>query len=316
METNTPLMSRERIDLISERFSLGTIGEFAPVTSGMINPVFNLENGYIVKINTVHQESPKFEREKAASEMIKQHTDVRVPLVVGINTSREIIPYEYEVLEYCGENLYEAWPAIEESRRMAYIEEMARDLAKIHRIPLDSFGDIIFPKNSSANYGEYFLQKLRDSTALNENVGKLSPDMIRGIQTMLAESEIPDLDITPRLVHGDYTPKNLLIKDDRLTVIDFEWSGGDNTEEEIAKLVYRDKYFTEPRYQDALLSHYQEITPLDPGFSRRALLYLLSYFFEAYPELCQAVPDNTEAPSEYRRNIEFWFEFVKDKKVL
>lgn len=316
METTPPLLDRDKINLISERFSLGTIGEFAPVTSGMINPVFNLENKYIIKINTTHQKTPKFEREQAAFEMVRQHTDVRVPSVIGLDTSRDIIPYEYTVLEYCGENLYEAWQTTEEPQRMAYVEEMARDLAKIHSIPLDSFGHMISPENTSANYREYFLQKINNSTALNEEVGKIPSEMIYEIQTILTESEIPDLDIAPRLVHGDYTPKNLLIKDERLTVIDFEWCRGDNTEEEIAKLVYRDKYFTEPKYQDALLSHYQEIMPLDAGFSRRAPLYLLSYFFEVYPALCRAVPDNTQALSEYRRNLEFWFEFVKSGKVL
>lgn len=306
METEGPktqefMVSLRQAQEICERLSLPSVETITRVSGGTVNPIFSLDDRFILKVNTLHPEIPKLQTEVFAMKLLRERTSIPVPEVVGLDTSKTLLPYDCLLLEHKGRSLYHMWDTLTPEKQRKLAKLLGRYLGEMSKITFQEFGG--FQGNTFWGipaYKDFFEKRLQEGVLLNKKALALSAQEIAEVETVLRASSIATADVTPAFVHGDYTLRNILINAaGGMSVIDFEWTHAGFSEEDIAKLVLRTRNSGHRELAEQFLAGYQELHDLDDGFFQRAKEHLLFYYFRVLPHLWSEQRNNKPLIDEY-----------------
>jgi len=217
---------QESIRSILEKYRLGSISSFQEIKTGLINPVFIINNQFILKVNTKHtiENKQKFEKEAFLLTLFSK-SDIPSPKLIGFGISGEIIKEDYLLMTYVeGETLTTAFENSDQETKDNLALQLGKVAREIHTIDIKEI--LLRPalfglkenwvKTTNLDFATYFkLIKER----------KLLPDNIIGSIEEITHkfSELGDLSDKLCLIHGDFSPNNFQVKNGLIVgVFDFE----------------------------------------------------------------------------------------------
>ncbi len=245
----------------------------SPMKKGCVNETYDIriENPKKDLVLRVYpKEDWKAVKEAYIYKLLSEETDVPVPKVLFLDTSRKLLPKKYIVLSKVrGSELDKKDPKL--------VAKAAEYLAKIHRIRFSKFGWIINKKirpsfDSWQAFSEYDLKHkisgLRRYKRLSAQKAKRIWEYFRANMDLLAAAR-------PCLLHKDYHSSHILTEKGRITgIIDVEWAISGHNELDLTKslmwMFERDK-----AAEKIFLRAYARFNPISDDFPSRRKLYRL-----------------------------------------
>lgn len=225
-------ISNDAIKKILAKYNLGNFNSFAPIKTGLINPVFLINNTYVLRIDksdhlkNVAGHDTRFEREAFLYNLLLKKS-IPVPQCLGFDWSGEIIPEKYILISYVpGIPLSQIFKNLDKKSQQKISFQMGKILKEIHKItPDDLNGSELFnPKTDwkklyEKEFSFYLQEAIREkyfSLEIEEEIKKIFQQF---------QTQIPDLDSKLTLVHGDFSAGNIQInKGNIVGIFDFEWA--------------------------------------------------------------------------------------------
>ena len=279
---------------IAARHGLGPLTTWGPLAGGVVNPVLLLNEHAVLRINVRNAEDPKVAKEAWVLDRLagpSSSLGVQVPRVLGADTSRTILPYDYLLLEYLpGRPAGDAWADGSAQTRAHLSYQMGVILARLHALPLPgqdyggwnaARGDLGLEADWRALTERRVARQLRD---LEELAAAPAP-LLAAIRAWLAEHQAA-VRPTPRrvLVHGDFGLWNMLLEPassaDGPTiraVFDFEWSEAGPPALDFVPICYDPGDPIDPA---AFLDGYSGGARLDQAFLQEAHYYQMLYHLD------------------------------------
>ena len=189
---------------------------FRRAKSGFNRSVFDIDNRYVLKICTNQNEEKEKDVLNEIDFFLNNDYDF-APFLITYDTSKMIVPYYYTIEEkIMGESLLYRWGNMTNKQRNETLEKLATILKKIHSKPdtthfnalmlIDKFNNELntcIEKHIFTSEQIDYLKRLRDSFVYYLN----------GARTAY--------------IHGDVHFDNVIVSEDKLRLIDFEWYGVD-----------------------------------------------------------------------------------------
>jgi aminoglycoside phosphotransferase (APT) family kinase protein len=267
-----------KTEVINDIFAnaLGTeVQEINRIVAGEVNEVYLVQTkdgNFILRIS--REKKAKFLAERWA---LDQTREVGVPAPTMLYVGE--IKASNETLKVCVENKLPGEPLGEESTKAKLTEQEIKNigyeegelLAKIHSIKTSGFGKLkAGGVGELNNWSEYVLKHFNrgNNDGLIDQAKQIgiSKDQIELAIATLKKYEAVYTIATPHLLHGDYGPKHLLIKDGHIVgVLDFENCMGGDPVYDFAW----GRYFDHTTPKEGYLAH----TSLPDDFELRVNLY-------------------------------------------
>ena len=219
----------------AEKATGASVSSEKRIIAGETNEVHEIttDDGGEVIVRIYHGEKPKFERERWAIEQCKA-SGVPVPEVLLVEESKR----EGSTLFVCVESKVEGVslgniPEITEPKNSERLKELlyktGEQLSTIHSISTNGFGSL--DKNGQGKYDSVQSLLTEDQFRNPENILSESKLKItdhdtvqlvnRAHEIIIAQADSLPV-ISPKLLHGDFGPQHILIKDGEISgVIDF-----------------------------------------------------------------------------------------------
>ncbi|MRN52371.1 phosphotransferase [Paenibacillus sp. LC-T2] len=213
-----------------------TIVQRMELTGGYFNAAYDLQlsngRGVILKIapadeiDILSYEHNIMLAEVEALKLIKAKGTVPVPLVIGYDTSRTIIPCDYFFMEkIIGQPYNEIKDELTVDERAAIESELGRYNRIINEIRGEHFGLFsVAPHASASSWRDTFMHMF---TSLLEDARRLGAEMPIAVETIEVRvatiSHVLDEVTEPRLIHWDLWDGNVFVRDGRIVaLIDWE----------------------------------------------------------------------------------------------
>lgn len=235
---------------------------------------------------------PNFALEPFLHDFVADRTDLPVPRILVFNQSPEVDVEPYFVTERVrGSNLAEAMGSLDRETRERVITHAGRTLGDMHAgIQFEGFGRLaledgrLIVDEFAWDWGEFF------AALAQEYVDRLVDTPFADLQTQAREhidNSVGRIEATgtPKLVHDDFRPANMLYDPDSdnpiTAVLDWQFALAAEAEYHIARTEF---LFIDPAFQDAetrtrlrehLYDGYNEYREFDPtdGYERRRPVY-------------------------------------------
>ncbi len=276
---------------VAARWGLGALTEAEPLVGGVVNPAWLLNRRAVLRLNQREPDSPKVAKEAWALGWAAGRLGaVRVPTVLGADTSRLILPYDYLLLEYLpGERGDTLWAATTPAARADLARQLGATLARLHALPLpgDRYGGwdrATATLGSDESWATVIARHTDHLLAQTADLALLPPDQWAAVRAWFAAYCACVPDTPPRsLVHGDFGLWNVLgtTTSDRATVItavfDFEWAQAAPAPLDFPPL-FADP--SDPLDPVAFLAGYSGDTRLPAAFVQQAHYYALAYHLD------------------------------------
>ena len=158
---------------------------------------------YIIRICVDSKNEGNFEKEMDF--YLKNKENPYIPKCYITDKSKTLIPYEYEVIEYIeGKTLYEIWYQLSEKEREDIIIKVIEVIKSIHKIEVEPF-----------DFKEYLKKELKRLLKDNQLDGTISQKLLQSCDKYFEENHFG-------IIHGDLHFDNLIYRNDRIYIIDFE----------------------------------------------------------------------------------------------
>lgn len=197
------------------------------IIAGEINEVYSVktENGNEVIVRISHRDKPRFETEKFALDRARE---------VGVPTPRVLLIDQNICVEekLPGEQLNKVFSKGRDEKSKNLVMKAGSFLSKIHSVEVDWFGGIDENgRGTFASWEEYILDDTKKEV-LFEKISlkhQLDPIHIKKAFEILKSGTYIYSGIKSRLLHGDFSPKHILVKNGEIAgVLDMEdCKGGD-----------------------------------------------------------------------------------------
>ncbi|MFW5976694.1 MAG: fructosamine kinase family protein [Bacillota bacterium] len=219
-----------------------------------------------VKLSDAPNARDQFECEARELNKIRELSEVKTPLVIGIITIRENVLLIMEAFK-------------EVKRESRHWRDIGRSLAKLHKIKSENFGfenhgyfGPLFQDNRPmADWETFYIERrVLPYLKMAVNSGNLPKYLIGKIKKLV--KKIPDLNgpkVKPSLLHGDAQQNNYISTEEGTVIIDTSLYYG-HPEVDLSLIDYFQPV------PDDVFQGYQEIRKLDPGFETRKDLYRIS----------------------------------------
>lgn len=269
--------SMEVIRLVVEKATSSVLIEKKRIIEGEINEVYdvttkNLHN-IIVRISRL--ESSSFEAEEKA---------MRLASIVGVPAPKvlliEHITSGSEKLTFCieekieGESLRALMDSLSKNILKSIIFEAGGLLSKINSVTIKGFGAL--NRTSMYKNWEDYIFSLEERKERIVKAGKIigvESDLINKAFRLLRENEKMFQLKEAKLLHGDFSPKHLLIKSNHIVgVIDFENAKGGDPVRDFAWINY---FYSDAFPIDWLKEGYENKNLFDQNFDLKIKLYRL-----------------------------------------
>jgi len=257
---------------------VSSVEEFS---GGINNPRYKVtcEDGKVFTVQIVGDKFPdKIEREKINVKIMKDR-GLSVPDIVKADRSHEIIEKDYLVKEYLqGKTLSQVKKELTESEVRKIYQRLGDLYTKMHSMTFERFGKIVEiggkfkVETSFDSYRDFFLDL--SSSWLDRGVNTPFEDKVPELEEWLEKNSHIFKDyIEPRLVHSDFSSRNIIIHNSGVEgIIDFDIARAGNNVFDIYR-VYR--HFKEEKKSEVAVNG----------------------FFETY---------STDLPQNYKKQIKFY----------
>lgn len=186
--------------------------------------------------------------------------------------------------------------------------ELGEELGKLHSITSFDFICEVEENNQNKRRNidshKNFVKGMEEiiEKVLNQNLPN-KKILMEAIKQIRDNYHILDINFVPRLIHGDFDGRNILVKKigdiySISGIIDFEGSHLSNSEKDFVSLYYR-YFFYDDNYKETFLNSYSRLIDIKAGFNERLYLYILCFLVEN----CRWT--YIQAPQYYEDNIEF-----------
>jgi aminoglycoside phosphotransferase (APT) family kinase protein len=282
---------------IAARHGLGSLETWEPLAGGVVNPVLLLNGRAVLRINVRNAADPKVAKEAWVLGRLAgplPPLGARVPRVLGADTSRAILPYDYLLLEYLpGRAAAVAWADSPAATRADLSRQMGRILARLHAVPLpgEGYGGWDAARDRLGGEDDWrawtarrVARQLRDL----EELSAVPAPRLAAIRAWLNDhaGAVP---ASPRrvLVHGDFGLWNMLVEPAPgadgaprpaiSAVFDFEWSEAGPPALDFVPIFYDP---VDPLDPGAFLDGYTGGGRLDRAFLQEAHYYQMLYHLD------------------------------------
>lgn len=261
------------------------------LTLGEVNEVYDVaaKNGQEVIVRISRSEHPRFEAEKVAIDLARQ-AGVPAPevlMVDKVTTDSGGLTFSIE-RKMGGIALQSLGGEFDRDKLKVVIGEAGGVLAKLHSVLVPGFGGL--DRNGDEAYktwSEFVYQVEEKRSRIIQAGERVGVDRVSIDAALNALQDGDELygSVKPHLLHGDYSTKHFMVKDDHLVgIIDFEnCKGGDP----VFDFAWFDYFFGEDIPLQWLKDGYTTPDVLERGFERRILLYRLHLglgFIDYYEE--------------------------------
>ena len=278
-----PLTSEQLLAMVHRLSPGATLAESRPFAGHHDNVNLDLHLGnptmqVVLKLYTGIDSRRTPWKETYLLRILTSETGVPVPRVLYFDDSSALVPQPWALhTRLPGEPLSAVLSTLDEFELQPVGYEAGRYLAHIHQIPLAEFGELFAAELSGQTSEQAYVANTIAQLADACTSGQLaSPEIVEEFRRLATESELLDRR-RPCLLHGDYTPQNIVVERGAsgyhvTGILEFERALGGSPERDIAALL---NWGTEqwPAFQTGLLDGYAESGTVSAKFWPRLRLY-------------------------------------------
>lgn len=277
------VISRDIISKLWEHHNLGKIETIRQPESGIINDCYIVNEAYIIRFDRLNiLGQSRYEGERMAYEWLGE-TNVPVPKMVAVDTSKSLVPMDYIILTKMEGNaitdMHGHWVG---ASFVGLDDDAGRYLAQIHRIEVGQrFGELCEIGYEDfetwfayvEDFFTYYSKIALANAALEQSVVDRIGSAIQTMKPVLDEIK------TARLVHGDYRFENMLEMNGNISAIfDFEWALAGDPMWDFRVMDKWDAAFPVSHYR--VFRGYQEQGELGAGYQERVGLYQVLMYLD------------------------------------
>lgn len=279
------------------------------IIEGEVNEVYDVKTkegkNVIVRISRLGRES--FESEERVIRLARM-AEAPAPKVLLIEDATED-----SNITFCVEEKMEGVPLKSVMKDMdkevlrKIISEAGAVLSKIHNITVETFG----PLDGGETYNSwkdfiFRIENKKKNIVKATKIVDIDPHLIDKSFEILNENVNMFELKTPKLLHGDFSPKHFMVKDGHLVgIIDFEDAKGGDPIRDIAWLSY---FYHDAFPLEWLQEGYTNKKLFDKNFDKKLKLYRLnlSLDFLSYYQTEKNISGMTYAKRRLREELENW----------
>ena len=232
-------LSKKKIQRIFDIHSLGTVKSVKILEEGLSNPTYMINNKIVLRIKKDSNEF-KFEKERFLFDLLRKKTNLPVPKVIDLDSSKKIIPYDYTLLEKLpGKLLKDVFSKLSKPQKKKMAYNLGVSLAKIHSIHFKKIGNFRpdkITKNvtwSKFIWGIYtdVMKKIKRNNLMDKN-------LIKKVERFIKENKnLLNAKFKPSLLHNDFNGGNILVQKGKISgIFDMEWSFSGHSEYELSAI--------------------------------------------------------------------------------
>lgn len=263
---------------------------------------------------------PQFAVEPRVMELVRRETDLPVPAVLASDLTKRAVPYPYFVTR--------AVEGYDPRRRYRYLPRRVREdllvqagryLGELHaRVELAAAGRLRpasgrgVAVDAEASWPTFLERSMREWSASLD--GGRFEDLVPTFEAVADDcSTVLDGAFAPVLLHFDYRPANLLVRDDEVVaVLDWGLARAGHAEYDFFKFEknFLLAQFETPAIRDAhreaVYRGYRSVHGLDPGWRRRRAFYRVAYKLESvrsFPRWTRDGADLAAVESKLRNEL-------------
>ena len=312
----------EAVTAIVEReFPDAAAGRVTPARGGRKTTVLvDLPDGRVaVSLCDDPAHESRFAVEPRVMELVRRETGLPVPAVLARDLTKRAVPYMYFVAQAPG--------GYDPRRRYKYLPRRVRErllvragayLGELHaRVELDAVGPLRPDDGGVAvepepSWPAFLERSMREWSAALD--GGRFEDLRPTFEAVADDcSTVLDGTFAPVLLHFDYRPANLLVRDGEVVaVLDWGLARAGHAEYDFFKFEknFLLAHFETPAIRDALREYvhrgYRSVHGLDPGWRRRRAFYRVAYKLESvrsFPRWTRAGADLAAVESKLRDEL-------------
>ncbi len=220
------LLDNTEIQKLTNSLGLEDVVELQEITSGSINPVFLINNKFILRIDLrLSGNNDKFVKEFFLFETLPKFS-IPVPKVIAFDDSCNVIKYPYIMMHKIpGDNLSDVYSSQSNETKSQLSSNLGVLVKKINQITTDDMQNSHLLGNVEAwvdklktNF-EIYWSYLKSKNFFPENlcnrIDKVRDDYC----------QIKDWSGVGRLIHGDINPGNIKVEENHIVgIFDFEYA--------------------------------------------------------------------------------------------
>jgi len=222
------LISRQSIKKIFSSYHLPQPTLLREIKTGLTNPVFVADEKFVLRIDTSHSEKDpnKFEKEAFLYTLLAKF-DIPVPKLIVFDNSKKIIDYEFLLLSYIeGETLEQSFPLQSTQDQTSLCSQLGELAHKIHSVPLSALAAREKLLRKEKNWSETVRDEHLEYFSLVVEKDYLPAQTVTMItDTFKQFSQLKMPRGNESLVHGDFSPSNIQVKNGQIVgIFDFEFA--------------------------------------------------------------------------------------------
>ena len=299
-------LSLEKVEWILEQGKLGQLKSIKVIKKGVVNPMYEINNKYILRIHKREPHLIKLEKEAAIYERVAASgVHVPVPQVVVLDTSKTLIPYNYVLMNKIrGTDLDEIWEKLGAKKRKEISFHLGKTIAELHKIRFRHFGGILPVEKRYPSWDAYIRHKLADYANNHRSYGDVPKHTLDAIERFYKKNRHLLKKVKqPVLLHGDWHRENIRIQNHHISgIFDFEWALAGHNEFDFKNIMPQSK--KEKLLQEEILAGYQTVHQLQPEFFTRIKLYVMLNCLDFLEANYLHWGNDPEHRKKYLRNIE------------
>lgn len=258
---------------VVEKATGSQLSEMRKIVEGEVNEVYDAtvpgKSNVIVRISRFGKNS--FETEEKTIRLVTM-SGVPAPRVLLIEDAGDVTFCVEEKIE--GEPLSKIMKTLEPGVFKSLVVQSGSILSKINSIPVEGFGSL----NADVKFQTWedfifsFEERRSGIIEGGQKVGVTAEQVDKGFQILHSHQGLFRLP-EARLLHGDFSPKHLLVKDGKITgIIDFENAKGGDPVRDIAWVNY---FYGDSFPLEYLKEGYADKSIFDENFDLKLNLYKL-----------------------------------------
>lgn len=219
-------ISEDTVKKILRKYSFGQLSILEEIKTGLINPVFVINDQYVLRINTKKdfQSKQKFEKEAFLYTLLSK-SDIPAPKCFAYDGSGEIIKEDYLLISYIeGETLTKAFKKAHKDTKYHLAYQLGEIAKKIHSVDISEISTRSDLFGSREEWNKTAELEFTEYLNLVKNKRLLSQKVIEDIEAAANEfTSLGDLSEKVTLIHGDFSCNNFQVRNGEIVgVFDFE----------------------------------------------------------------------------------------------
>jgi len=214
------------VQSILSKYNLGGLDSLEEMKSGSINPVFLINDKYILRIDLGNSEyKDKLKKESILFNILPKFS-IPTPKLIAFDDTRELIKYSYILMSYLkGQNLKDIFITQSKAVKSQLSLELGILVNKIHSVIPDDLDNLEIFSDINSWVGEIKRNYKIYWTLIKEN-NFFSNNIDEKIEKIFSDYEpLSGWDKIARLTHGDINPRNIRVKNGHIVgIFDFEYS--------------------------------------------------------------------------------------------